>query len=52
MQLPYQVVMQPVNMLSGVELFEDLLAYAESFQPPENIKAYVILSSVPGIGPE
>ena len=38
LHLPYQVVMQPVKMLSivpAVELFEDLMAHAKSFQPPE-----------------
>ena len=37
-QLPYQAVMQPVKMLSMVQLeilFEHLRSNAKSFQPPE-----------------
>jgi hypothetical protein len=47
LQLPYQVVMQQVKMLSMVQLLnflEDLRAQAKSFQPPDLPSIFPLLT--------
>ena len=43
LQLTYEAVMQPVKMLSMVQLLEDLRVHAKSFQPSEGEEALLCL---------